>query len=282
MKIISRVSELEIFLSKTSKDKSLGFVPTMGALHPGHISLVEKAISQNDISLCSIFVNPAQFNDTGDLDKYPNQLDADLKLLEKTGCDIVFTPSKTEIYPEGFTAKSYDFGNLDKVMEGETRPGHFEGVALVVSRLFDIVQPQKAYFGEKDFQQLAIIRLLASQNYKNIEIVPCPILREADGLAMSSRNLLLDEKYRSAAPRIHKRLLHVKKHANTKSVSELKQWIVQEFKQDPDLKLEYFEISDADGLQSSTQWSDHQVHIACIACFAGSVRLIDNILLELN
>jgi len=280
MKIISSVAELEIFLSKTSKDKSLGFVPTMGALHPGHISLVEKAITQNDISLCSIFVNPTQFNDTKDLDKYPNQLDTDLNLLEKTGCDVVFTPSKTEIYPESFTGKSYDFGNLDKVMEGKTRPGHFEGVAMVVSRLFDIVQPQRAYFGEKDFQQLAIIRLLASQNYKNIKIVPCPILREADGLAMSSRNLLLDENYRAAAPRIYQRLLHVKKQANTKSISELKQWIAQEFKQDPDLKLEYFEISDPNRLQKSTQWSDYQVHIACIACFAGSVRLIDNILLR--
>jgi len=279
MKIISSVSELEIFLSKTSKDKSLGFVPTMGALHQGHISLVEKAISQNDMSLCSIFVNPTQFNHTEDLDKYPDQLDADLTLLEKTGCDVVFTPSKAEVYPEGFIAKSYDFGNLDKVMEGKTRPGHFEGVALVVSRFFDIIRPQKAYFGEKDFQQLAIIRSLASQNYKRIEIIPCPTLREAGGLAMSSRNLLLDENYRSAAPRVYQRLLHVKKQANTKSISELKQWIAQEFKQDPDLKLEYFEISDLDSLQSSTQWSDYQVHIACIACFAGSVRLIDNILI---
>jgi len=282
MKIISSVSELEIFLSKASKDKSLGFVPTMGALHQGHISLVEKAISQNDMSLCSIFVNPTQFNDAKDLEKYPNQLDADLTLLEKTGCDVVFTPSKTEIYPEGFAGKSYDFGNLDKVMEGETRPGHFEGVALVVSRLFDIIQPQKAYFGEKDFQQLAIIRSLASQKYKRIEIIPCPILREVDGLAMSSRNMLLDENYRSAAPRVYQRLLHVKKQAHTKSISELKQWIAQEFKQDPDLKLEYFEISDPNRLQKSTQWSDYEVHIACIAVFAGSVRLIDNILLEMN
>ena len=254
----------------------------MGALHPGHVSLVEKAIAQNDMSLCSIFVNPAQFNDSEDLDKYPNQLDADLNLLEKTGCDIVFTPSKSEVYPEGFTAKSYDFGNLNKVMEGKTRPGHFEGVALVVSRLFDIVQPQKAYFGEKDFQQLAIIRSLASQNYKRIEIVPCAILRESDGLAMSSRNLLLNENYRTAAPRIYQRLLDVKKQANTSSISELKEWVIQEFDLDKDLKLDYFEISDPDRLKKSTQWSDCQAHIACIAVFAGSVRLIDNILLEMN
>ena len=282
MKIISGVSELEIFLSKRSKNKSLGFVPTMGALHQGHLSLVKKSIAQNNISLCSIFVNPTQFNNTNDLDGYPVRLDADLKILKEIGCDIVFTPTKTEIYPEGFTARSYDFGSLDKVMEGANRPGHFEGVAMVVSRLFEIIQPQRAYFGEKDFQQLAIIRSLAAQSFKNIEIVPCPILREPDGLAMSSRNLLLDENHRAAAPRIYQRLLSIHKQAKTKTVAELKQWVVQEFNSDKDLSLEYIEISDAASLEKTSRWSDYQIHIACIAVLAGSVRLIDNILLEIN
>jgi len=282
MKIISGVSELEIFLRKRSKNKSLGFVPTMGALHQGHLSLVKKSMAQNNISLCSIFVNPTQFNNTNDLGSYPVRLDADLKILEEIGCDIVFTPSKTEMYPEGFAARSYDFGSLDKVMEGANRPGHFEGVAMVVSRLFEIIQPQRAYFGEKDFQQLAIIRSLTAQSFKNIEIVPCPILREPDGLAMSSRNLLLDENLRAAAPRIYQRLLGLHKQTKTKTVSELKQWVVEEFNSDKDLRLEYIEISDAASLKKTMQWSDYQKHIACIAVLAGSVRLIDNILLEIN
>lgn len=282
MKIISTVSDLEFFLSKTPKNKTLGFVPTMGALHQGHLSLVKKAIEQNDISLCSIFVNPSQFNNAEDLENYPNLLNEDLKLLEEAGCDIVFTPTKTEIYPKDFTAKSYDFGNLDKVMEGANRPGHFEGVAMVVSRLFDIIQPQKAYFGEKDFQQLAIIQSLTKQGYKNIKIVPCPILREADGLAMSSRNILLDKNYRLAAPRIYQRLLEVQKQAKEHSIAELKQWVFQEFNADKDLRLEYFEISDPVSLSRSAQRPDYQKHIACIAVYAGSIRLIDNILLEIN
>ena len=282
MKIISGVSELEIFLRKRSKNKSLGFVPTMGALHQGHLSLVKKSMAQNNISLCSIFVNPTQFNNTNDLGSYPVRLDADLKILEEIGCDIVFTPSKTEMYPEGFAARSYDFGSLDKVMEGANRPGHFEGVAMVVSRLFEIIQPQRAYFGERDFQQLAIIRSLTAQSFKNIEIVPCPILREPDGLAMSSRNLLLDENLRAAAPRIYQRLLGLHKQTKTKTVAELKQWVVEEFNSDKDLRLEYIEISDASSLKKTMQWSDYQKHIACIAVLAGSVRLIDNILLEIN
>ena len=282
MKIISSVSELEIFLNKTSKNKSLGFVPTMGALHQGHLSLVKKAIAQNELSLCSIFVNPTQFNNTNDLDNYPNQLDSDLKLLEEIGCDVVFTPNKTEVYPEGLGSRSYDFGTLDKVMEGVNRPGHFEGVAMVVSRLFEIIQPKRAYFGERDFQQLAIIRSLAAQSFKNIEVVPCPILREPDGLAMSSRNMLLDEKHRAAAPRIYQILLSIQKQVKTKTVPELKQWGVQEFSSDKHLKLEYLEISDSVSLTKTLQWSDYQTHICCVAVLAGSVRLIDNILLEIN
>lgn len=282
MDIISTVVDLEKLLSKLPKDKTLGFVPTMGALHPGHLSLVRQAISENQVSLCSIFVNPTQFNKTEDLDSYPNQMEADLLLLEATGCDIVFTPTKSEIYPRTFKSKQYNFGNLDKVMEGANRPGHFEGVATVVSRLFDLVQPQKAYFGEKDFQQLAIIKSLVKQDNRCIQIIPCPILRESDGLAMSSRNLRLETRYREASPRVYQRLLELHKQMDEKSVEQLKQWMIKEYEEDRDLKLEYFEISNPQTLEKSIHWTDNQEHIACIALYAGEIRLIDNILLKIN
>jgi len=282
MEIISTVADLEKLLSKIPKNKTLGFVPTMGALHQGHLSLVQQAISENHICLCSIFVNPTQFNNTEDLDKYPHQIEADLKLLEAEGCDIVFTPTKSEIYPSDFKSKEYNFGNLDKVMEGANRPGHFKGVAMVVSRFFDIIHPQKAYFGEKDFQQLAIIKSLVQLDQLPVQIVPCAISRENDGLAMSSRNARLEERYRLAAPRIHQRLLEVLQNVPKKSIVELKQWMLDEFEKDSDLELEYFEISDSKSLTKSNQWTDSQEHIACIAVFAGTIRLIDNILLKIN
>ena len=282
MKIISSVYELTVFLSNHSKKDALGFIPTMGALHKGHASLVKKSLTQNDLSLCSIFVNPTQFNNNADLKSYPNRLEEDLKLLNEIGCDLVFTPSIVEIYPDGLPHKEYDFGQLDKVMEGVNRPGHFNGVAMVVSRLFEIIQPQKAYFGEKDFQQLAIIKSLAAQKFKNIEIIPCSTLREKDGLAMSSRNLLLNKRYRAAAPRIYQRLLSVQKRAKNTTVSELRAWVVNSFEKDEDLVLEYFEIADAKSLKKSAYWSDFPKHIACLAVFAGTTRLIDNILLEIN
>ena len=282
MKIISSVYELNVFLSNHPKKDALGFIPTMGALHKGHASLVKKSLTQNDLSLCSIFVNPAQFNNNADLKSYPNRLEKDLKLLNEIGCDLVFTPSIAEIYPDGLPHKEYDFGRLDKVMEGVNRPGHFNGVAMVVSRLFEIIQPQKAYFGEKDFQQLAIIKSLAAQKFKNIEIIPCSTLREKDGLAMSSRNLLLNKRYRAAAPRTYQRLLSVQKRAKNTPVSELRAWVVNSFKKDEDLVLEYFEIADAKSLKKSACWSDFPRHIACLAVFAGTTRLIDNILLEIN
>ena len=213
MKVISSVYQLTVFLANRSKKDSLGFIPTMGALHKGHASLIKKSLSQNALSICSIFVNPTQFNNKTDFKNYPNRLDKDIKLLKEIGCDVVFTPSKEAIYPNGLPSKEFDFGLLDKVMEGASRPGHFNGVAMVVSRLFEIIKPQRAYFGEKDFQQLAIIKSLTAQKFKSIEIIPCRTLREKDGLAMSSRNLLLDKRYRAAAPRIYQRLLAVQSRA---------------------------------------------------------------------
>jgi len=282
MEIISTVADLGKLLSKTPKDKTLGFVPTMGALHQGHLNLVQQAIIENEICLCSIFVNPTQFNNTEDLDKYPNQIETDLKLLKSIGCNIVFTPTKSEIYPSGFKSKKYNFGNLDKVMEGANRPGHFEGVAMVVSRLFDLIKPQKAYFGEKDFQQLAIIKSLTEQDQLPIKIVPCPISRENDGLAMSSRNIRLEQRYRVAARRIYQRLLELQDQITCKSVLELKQWMIEEYEEDKDLKLEYFEIANTQTLKKSNQCTDSQEHIACIAIYAGEIRLIDNIVLKIN
>ena len=282
MKVISSVYQLTVFLANRPNKGSIGFIPTLGALHRGHASLIKKSLSQNAISICSIFVNPTQFNNKTDFKNYPNKLNKDIKLLRAIGCDVAFTPSKEAIYPDGFTSKELDFGSLDKVMEGESRPGHFNGVAMVVSRLFEIIKPKKAYFGEKDFQQLAIIKSLTAQKFKGIEIVPCSTFREKDGLAMSSRNLLLNKRYRAAAPRIYQRLLAIQDRAKNTSVSEIRSWIENIFKKDEDLVLEYFEIADAKSLKKSYRWSDFPEHVACVAVFAGTTRLIDNILLEIN
>ena len=282
MKVISSVYQLTIFLANHPRKGSIGFVPTMGALHEGHASLIKKSLSQNALSVCSIFVNPTQFNNKTDFKNYPNRLDQDIKLLRAIGCDVAFIPTKETIYPNGLTSKVFDFGSLDKVMEGESRPGHFNGVAMVVSRFFEIIKPNRAYFGEKDFQQLAIIKSLATQKFKGVEIVPCSTFREKDGLAMSSRNLLLDKRYRAAAPRIYQRLLAIQGRAKNTSVSELRSWIKNVYKKDEDLVLEYFEIADAKSLKKSDCWSDFPKHVACIAVFAGTTRLIDNILLEIN
>ena len=282
MKVISSVYQLTVFLANRPNKGSIGFIPTLGALHRGHASLIKKSLSQNTLSICSIFVNPTQFNNKTDFKNYPTRLNKDIKLLREIGCDIVFTPSKEAVYPNGLTPRVFDFGLLDKVMEGETRPGHFNGVAMVVSRLFEIIKPQRAYFGQKDFQQLAIVKSLAAQKFKSIEIIPCSTFREKDGLAMSSRNLLLDKRYRAAAPRIYQRLLAIQGLAKNTSVSELRYWIENAFKKDDDLVLEYFEIADAKSLKKSDNWSDFPKHVACIAVFAGTTRLIDNILLEIN
>ena len=282
MKIISSVYQLTVFLANRTKKGSLGFIPTMGALHRGHESLIKKSLRQNTLSICSIFVNPTQFNNKTDFKNYPSRLDKDIKLLREIGCDVLFTPSKEAVYPTGLPSSVFDFGLIDKVMEGANRPGHFNGVAMVVSRFFEIIKPQRVYFGEKDFQQLAIIKSLTAQKFKDIEVIPCSTLREQDGLAMSSRNLLLNKRYRVAAPRIYQRLLSVQSRAKNDSVSELRSWVKNVFKKDEDLVLEYFEIADAKSLKKSNNWSDFPKHIACIAVFAGTTRLIDNILLEIN
>lgn len=260
-----------------NKRKTIGFVPTMGALHEGHISLVKKCREQNDVCIVSIFVNPTQFNNQTDLEKYPRTIDEDIKLLNYAGVDIVFVPSVQEIYPEPDN-RQFDFGQLDKVMEGKFRPGHFNGVAQVVSRLFDIVKPDKAYFGEKDFQQLAIIRQMVRQLNIPVEIVPMPIRREDSGLAMSSRNQRLTEDQKKDAVNIYRVLSESKTLYNNKTVEELRFWVIENINKIASLEVEYFEIVDGNTLQQISDWKNTQYAVGCITVFCGEVRLIDNII----
>lgn len=260
-----------------NEEKTIGFVPTMGALHQGHISLVKKCCEQNDVCIVSIFVNPTQFNNPTDLEKYPRTIEEDTKILKEAGADIVFVPSVQEIYPEPDN-RQFDFGLLDKVMEGKFRPGHFNGVAQVVSRLFDIVKPDRAYFGEKDFQQLAIIRQMVRQLNIPVEIVPMPIRREDSGLAMSSRNQRLTDDQKAEAVNIYRILSESKALYNQKTVEEVRIWVVESINKIPFLEVEYFEIVDGNTLQQIVDWKDTDYAVGCITVFCGEVRLIDNII----
>ena len=248
----------------------------MGALHKGHLSLVQYSKQNCDVTVVSIFVNPTQFNDKGDLERYPRMPELDAKLLDDAGCDILFLPAVQEIYPEPDT-RVFDFGQLDKVMEGAHRPGHFNGVAQVVSRLFDIVKPYRAFFGLKDFQQLAIVREMVRQLKFDIEIVAAPIVRDSDGLALSSRNMLLNDVQRKSAPLIAKTLFEAKEKANKIPVAYLKEWVINSINKDAELKVEYFDIVNAETLQSVNSWGDANEVFACIAVQVGKIRLIDNL-----
>ncbi len=258
---------------------TVGLVPTMGALHQGHLSLIEKAVSENKTVVVTIFVNPTQFNDKNDLKHYPRNLKADLELLKKSGCNLVFAPETNEIYPEPDT-RTFDFGLLDKVMEGKHRKGHFNGVAQIVSTLFELTDPDKAYFGLKDYQQLVIIKKLVKMLNLKVEIVPCPIIREPGGLAMSSRNKLLSPKERENASVIYKTLSEANNQIGKKSVKELINWVINKINSNPFLTVDYFEIVNDDNLQPVNSWSEDCKKIACIAAFCGKVRLIDNYVLN--
>ncbi|MEG2666414.1 MAG: pantoate--beta-alanine ligase, partial [Bacteroidales bacterium] len=226
MKICKNKSELEATLQLLrNSGKTIGLVPTMGALHQGHASLLQRARQENDIVVSSVFVNPIQFNNPEDLQNYPRNFESDCKLLEENGCDLVFSPTVEEMYPKGESIEHFDFGSLEKVMEGKNRPGHFQGVGVIVSRLFKLIQPSTAYFGEKDFQQVAIIQNLVEQLHLPITIKPCPIIRESDGLALSSRNFLLTKDQRTLAPNIYKILYESKKKRHNTEVIELKKWV---------------------------------------------------------
>jgi len=277
MKIVKTTKGLENLLGLLrSEGRSIGLVPTMGALHQGHLSLVEKCAVENDVCVVSIFVNPTQFNNREDLEKYPRTLERDARLLEKSGVDIIFAPSVTEIYPEPDT-RQFDFGQLDKVMEGIHRPGHFNGVAQVVSRLFDIVKPDTAYFGEKDFQQLAIIREMVKQLGLPVQIIPMPIVREASGLAMSSRNERLTAKQKDIAVNISKTLFESRGWMKSISVEETANNVAGRINSFDGLDVEYYEIVNGYTLQPVSGWEDSNYIVGCIAVFCGDVRLIDNI-----
>ena len=275
MKVVTTVSSLREELSKVDQ-AGVGFVPTMGALHAGHRSLVERARRENSTVVVSVFVNPTQFNDKNDLKHYPRTPEADAELLRAAGADLVLMPSVEEIYPEPDT-REFDFGQVDKVMEGATRPGHFNGVAQVVSRLFDMVRPARAYFGEKDFQQIAVIKAMIAQLGQQVEIVECPIIRDTDGLALSSRNQLLTPAHREAAPHIYATLQRAVALSQELSPAELTAWVEQEINNNPLLKVIYFQAVDALSLQQVGAWSDSQQIQGCIAVQAGDIRLIDNI-----
>ena len=278
MKAYTTVCELREALA-AHRNKTIGFVPTMGALHQGHISLVERARKECDVVVVSVFVNPTQFNDKNDLRNYPRTPEADAAMLEAAGVDLVLFPSVEEIYPEPDT-RQFDFGLTDKVMEGATRPGHFNGVAQVVSRLFAIVEPHKAYFGEKDFQQIAVIRAMVAQLALDVEIIDCAIVRDSDGLALSSRNTLLTPEHRQAAPHIYATLAAAQAKVGELSPAALERWVTEEVDSNPLLRTIYFHVVDALTLQQIASWEDSDRVQGCIAVQAGEIRLIDNIKLK--
>ncbi len=281
-----RVYEKRLDIEKDVADlhkqnKSIGFVPTMGALHTGHLALVKKALDQNHVVVVSIFVNPTQFNNSEDLIKYPRTLESDLALLSTVSDDlIVFIPQSEEIYGQETNALNYNFNGLENEMEGKFRPGHFDGVGTVLKHFFTIVSPTRAYFGEKDFQQLQIVKKLVEIENMSVQIIGCPIFRETSGLALSSRNKRLSEKQLQESPLIYKTLKQVKNDFGTKSVLDLTDWVSEQFKNNKVLELEYFEIAKVSDLKSIREKQKNIKYRAFIAVFAGEVRLIDNIALN--
>jgi pantoate--beta-alanine ligase len=275
MIVVETINKLKQELAEY-KSKNIGFVPTMGALHNGHISLVKRSVEENDVTVVSVFVNPTQFNDKADLERYPRTEEADKKLLEAAGCDIVFMPGVEEMYPEEDT-RVFNFGSIETVMEGKYRPGHFNGVAQIVSKLFYAVEPTRSYFGEKDFQQVAIIRDMVRQLNMPVEIIACPIIREESGLARSSRNELLSAEERKKAALISEVLSKSVNFAKEMSVEEVKNWVCEQFTHDEVFKMDYYDIVDGNSLQSVSSWEDSDYIVGCIAIYCGKIRLIDNI-----
>jgi pantoate--beta-alanine ligase len=277
MQIITKVKELRAILTKyKNENKTIGFVPTMGALHDGHLSLVNNAKKQTNIVVCSIFVNPTQFNNKNDLKKYPRTLDKDAIMLKAASCDIVFAPSVSEIYPKNLdTNINIDFKGLDKVMEGKFRPGHFEGMARVVKRLLDIVEPNKLFMGQKDFQQFTLVQFMINKFKIKTQLIVCPIKREKNGLAMSSRNERLSKQLREKASLIYKTLQSAYRKINTHSIKEIEDYAISKLTI-PDFNPEYFSIVDGYNLKPVKDINKHKYVVACVAVWVGDVRLIDN------
>jgi len=277
MRIINRVSDLrEAVSGYRAEGRSIGLVPTMGALHEGHRSLVERARAENDVVVVSVFLNPTQFNNPDDLRTYPRTADADAALLERCGVDVAFMPTVEEIYPEPDT-RTFDLGPVAQVMEGAMRPGHFNGVCQIVSKLLEWVTPTRAYFGEKDYQQIAVIRALVAQQGYDVTIVPCPCVREADGLAKSSRNVRLTPQVRKVAPQIYATLVRSQQFAADHTVEQTHDWVVATLNAWPEMEVEYFSICDGDTLQPVDSWQASDHIVGCITVYCGDVREIDNI-----
>lgn len=280
MKVFTTRKEVQTHLEKhLSKKERVGFVPTMGALHAGHLSLIEESRKTNHITVASIFVNPTQFDNSEDLQKYPRTFETDLKLLDQKGCDVVFAPTVNEIYNNDVSSEQFDFDGLEKEMEGKFRSGHFDGVGTIVKTLFEIVKPTSAYFGEKDFQQLQIIKKMVDKNQLPVQVIGCPIFREPNGLAMSSRNERLSKEQRNEASIIYKTLQEVKTRFKELSINELNNWVELQFENHPLFKLEYFSISKEDDLRPTSEKEADKQYRAFIAVYAESVRLIDNLAL---
>ncbi|HHC78984.1 MAG TPA: pantoate--beta-alanine ligase [Flavobacteriia bacterium] len=280
MKVFYKKELLQEHLAEITIRASIGFIPTMGALHKGHLSLIEKANNENDISVVSIFVNPTQFDKKEDLRSYPRTIEEDLALLQTIKCDVVFVPSVSEIYDDNINALHFDFDGLEFEMEGKHRKGHFDGVGTIVKRFFEIVKPLKAYFGEKDFQQLQIIKKLVEKYRIPVQIIGCEIYREPDGLAMSSRNVRLTKAQRKEAPFIYKTLMKAKEKLKKDSIQTVIEWVEGEFKKNAVLQLEYFEIAHSKTLKPVRRKSKKASYRGFIAAFAGDIRLIDNIALN--
>ena len=279
MKVFNKIVDLQnaLFLAR-KQGKKIGLVPTMGALHEGHASLITKSIGENDITVVSVFLNPTQFNDQSDFDRYPRTLEADSRLVEACGADYIFAPSVKDIYPSP-DARHFEFPPVTTVMEGARRPGHFNGVCQVVSRLFYIVRPDSAYFGEKDWQQIAVVKQLAKYINSNVRIVECPIIRDPDGLAKSSRNSLLTKEERAIAPAIYQILRESVGYAETHSLKETRNMVVERINAIPELEVEYFEIVDGDSLLPVENWERSEYIVGCITVYCGKtpIRLIDHI-----
>ena len=282
MVVFHNIKKLQTHLSSINTEKIVGFVPTMGALHEGHLTLVKNAQEKCDIIVVSIFVNPTQFDNPKDLTKYPRTLENDFTLLKSVNCDVVFTPTPMEIYGENIESQKFNFDGLEHQMEGEFREGHFDGVGTVVKKLFEIVKPTFSFFGEKDFQQLQIIKKLVEKNAIPLKVIGCKIHREKDGLAMSSRNTRLTEEHRTAAPFIYKTLKKAKKKFKFSSANEVVKWVEKKFNKHPLLELEYFTIADEKNLLAITKKENTGKYRAFIAVYAGKIRLIDTIKLKNN
>lgn len=282
MRVFKTKSALKAYLKEqVNNTREIGFVPTMGALHQGHISLIEESVKNNALTIASIFVNPTQFDKQEDLEKYPRTIDQDLTLLEQNGCNAVFVPSVSEIYANDVSSESFDFDGLENEMEGRFRSGHFNGVGTIVKSFFEIINPTRAYFGEKDFQQLQIIKKMVEKNNLMVEVIGCPIYREANGLAMSSRNERLTLEQRKEAAIIYKVLQEVQKKFPIESPEKISSWVAMQFENSTLFELEYFFIADEKTLKNISDFSPKKSYRAFIAVYAESVRLIDNLSLNI-